>query len=173
VLTKDGTAYVTDRDFGNVYKVDIDAGPSLFVADPELEASGVGQNAIIALPDESALLIAIYLPSRLVRVDLKDASVLDVTIQGSFADATFLAGADGMVYADGSLYVAFTSELVKVSPVLADWSSVSAVEVTVPNGMTDVLTTPSGLYLLNGQAVRYALDQAPDPFVLARFVGDL
>ncbi len=172
-ITSDGIAYVTDRDFGNVYRVDIETGASLFVSDWELESSLVGQNAVVVLPDESALLIAIYLPSRLVRVDLGDGSVLDVDIDGSFADATFLAGADGMVYANGSLYVAFTSELVKVSPILGDWSLVEATEVDVTEGMTDVVTTPNGLYLLNGQAVRYALEQEPDPFKLVRFVGGL
>lgn len=172
-VAADGTVYVTDRDFGHVYTVDASTGPELLVADAELEASLIGQNAAVVLPDQSALMVAIYLPSRLVRVDLADGSVLDVDISGSFADAAFLAGADGMTYHDGSLYVAFTSELVRVDPVLGDWSSVTATEVDVPEGMTDVLSTPNGLYLLNGQAVRYALDQDPDPFALTRFVGAL
>lgn len=172
-LTSDGVAYVVDRDFGNVYKVDIDAGPSLFAADSVLEAAFVGQNAAVTLPDESAMIVAIYLPSRLARVDLSDGSVLDIEISGDFADAAFLSGADGMVYADGALYVTFASELVKVTPLLADWSSVEAVAVDVPEGMTDVVATPGGLYLLNGQSIRFALGDPPDPFALVRFVGDL
>lgn len=172
-VTSDGHAYVVDRDFGNVYEVDIDAGPSLFAADSILEASLIGQNAVVPLPDESALMVAIYLPSRLARVDLGSGAVLEVDISGDFADAAFLSGADGMTYADGALYVAFSSELVKVTPILADWSSVEAVAVDVPDGMTDVVATPAGLYLLNGQAIRYALGQTPDPFELVRFTGDL
>ncbi len=172
-LTADGSAYVVDRDFGNVYKVDVDNGPSLFASDDVLVAAFVGQNAAITLPDESAIVVAIYLPSRLARVDLQTGAVLDIDISGDFADAAFLAGADGMVYSNGDLYVTFSSELVKVSPVLADWSAVVAVAVDVPDGMTDVVSTPGGLYLLNGQAIRYALDQAPDPFALTRFTGNL
>lgn len=172
-LTADGAAYVVDRDFGNVYKVDIDTGASLFATDDILVAAAVGQNAAITLPDESAMIVAIYLPSRLARVDLNTGAVLDIDISGDFADAAFLSGADGMVYSGGDLYVAFSSELVKVSPVLADWSAVQAVAVDVPSGMTDVVSTPGGLYLLNGQSIRYALDQTPDPFALVRFTGNL
>ncbi len=172
-VAADGTVFVTDRDFGHVYGVDAAEGAWLFAASDDLESSFIGQNAAVVLPDQSALMVAVYLPSRLVRVDLADQSVLDVDISGSFADAAFLAGADGMTYHDGSLYVAFTSELVRVTPTLSDWSSVSAEEVDVPEGMTDVVSTPAGLYLLNGQAVRYALGSDPDPFALTRFVGDL
>ncbi len=170
-VASDGTAYVTDRDFGNVYAVHAEYGPSLFSADSDLEASIVGQNAAVVLPDQSALIVAIYLPSRLVRVDLASGTATDIAIEGSFADATFLAGADGMTYQDGALYVAFTSELVRVTPTLADWTSVVAEEVDVPSGMTDVVTTPNGLYLLNGQAVSYALGEEPEPFALTRFTG--
>ncbi|NUO53246.1 MAG: hypothetical protein HOV80_30735 [Polyangiaceae bacterium] len=171
-VAADGTAYVTDRDFGNVYAVHAEYGPSLFSSDSDLEASIVGQNAAVVLPDQSALIIAIYLPSRLVRVDLSDGTATDIAIEGSFADATFLAGADGMTYQDGALYVAFTSELVRVTPTLADWTSVVAEEVEIPSGMTDVVSTPNGLYLLNGQAVSYALGEEPEPFALTRFTGN-
>ena len=170
-VAADGTAYVTDRDFGNVYAVHAEYGTSLFASDSDLEASIVGQNAAVVLPDQTALIVAIYLPSRLVRVDLSNGAATDIAIEGSFADATFLAGADGMTYQDGALYVAFTSELVRVTPTLADWTSVVAEEVEVPSGMTDVVTTPNGLYLLNGQAVSYALGEEPEPFALTRFTG--
>jgi sugar lactone lactonase YvrE len=96
VLTKDGTGYVGDREAGNLYKVDLATGASLFAQSPELAASFVGQNALVVLPDESALLSVLYLPSGLVRVDLKDASVKPVEITGKFSDLTPLHGADGM-----------------------------------------------------------------------------
>jgi sugar lactone lactonase YvrE len=172
-LTKDGQGYVGDREQGNLYKVGLDEGVSLFASDPDLSASVVGQNALVVLPDESALLSLIYLPSRLVRVDLKDKSVQDVSISGTFYDLSPLAGADGMTYANGSVYVAFTSKLVRVTPTFADWSQANATAIDVPSGMTDVVSTPGGLYLLNGQSVRFALGSDPDPFALARFTGNL
>jgi sugar lactone lactonase YvrE len=173
-VTSDGTAYVTDRDFGNVYAIDAaDDEATVFASDDELTGGVVGQNAIVVLPDESALLVAVYLSPRIVRVDLQDASVVDTEIEGDFFDTTALAGADGMTFHDGSVYVVFSSELVRVDPLLADWSSVETSEVDLPSGLTDVVSTPNGLYLLNGQAIGFAFGGEPEPFALTRFVGDL
>ncbi len=171
-VTADGTAYVVDREHPNIYRVD-DDGVSLFASDSLLEGGLVGQNALVVLPDESALLSVVYLRPRLVRIDLRDASVREVDIDGSFFDATPLSGADGMVFYDDSVFVTFASELVRVRPTLGDWSTAVATEVTVPNGMTDAIVTPVGLYLVNGQAIRFALGTDPDPFALVRFRGSL
>lgn len=171
-VASDGTAYVTDRESPNVYRLTESTPPELFVTDDLLGAAVVGQNAAVVLPDQSALLVVLYLPSRLVRVDLGDRSVRDVQIEGGFSDLTpALSGADGMTLSDGSLLVAFTSEVVRLTPTLADWSAASASSVDVPAGMTDVIHTPGGDYLLNGQAVRFALGQDPEPFALVRFSG--
>ena len=43
----------------------------------------------------------------------------------------------------------------------------------MPNGQTDVISTPNGLYLLNGQSVTFALGDTPDPFHLVKFTGNL
>lgn len=172
-LMSSGRAFVADREHANIYEVDEVEGATLFVTHDDLGSRAIGQNALVVLPDESALLTAIYLPPAIVRVDLADRSVRTVDISGGFSDATFLAGADGMVYSDGSAYVVFASELVRVTPQLADWSAAEAREVDVPNGMTDAIVTPNGLYLVNGQAIRFALDTDPDPFALVRFVGGL
>jgi hypothetical protein len=84
-----------------------------------------------------------------------------------------LAGADGMTFADGSAYVSFSSKLIRVTPTLGDWSRATSTDINMPNGLTDVVSTPNGLYLLNGQSVRYALGTTPDPFTLVRFLGTL
>ncbi len=137
-----------------------------------LDSSIVGQNAIVVLPDQATLLSLVYLPSRLVRVNLDDRSVSEVSIDGDFFDGIpALSGADGMTYADGAMLVQFTSQLVRLTPVLADWSSATSVSVDVPAGMTDVVHTPGGDYLLNGQSVTFALGRTPDPFALVRFDG--
>lgn len=171
-VADDGSVYVTDRDFGNVYHLTVEDGPRRFAQSDELEAALIGQNAAVVTPDQSALLVILYLPSRMVRVDLATAEVTEVDIEGSFGDLTFLSGADGMTLHEGEVYVAFGSELVKLTPTRGDWTKMRAVEVTVPNGMTDVVSTPHGLYLLNGQAVRYALGHEPKPFELVLFDGD-
>jgi sugar lactone lactonase YvrE len=171
-VAPNGAVYVTDRELPNVYRVDADGGASLFASDPLLEPLLLGQNGIVVLPDASAVLTTTYLPPGLNRVSLPDGAVTAVDIDGDFFDATPGAGADGMALAGGDAYVAFSSELVRVSPTLGDWSSVTAAPAEVVDGTTDVIATPDGLYLLNGQATRFVLGQEPDaPFALVRFTG--
>jgi len=168
----DGSLYVCDREHPNIYRVDPAGALTTFVTSDRLSASGVGQNALVVLPDQSALLSLIYLPSRLVRVDLRSRAVADVNLRGTFFDGLpLLSGADGMTLSGTSLLVAFTSQVTRVSPTLADWSDATTATVDVPEGMTDIVHTPGGDYLLNGQAVRFAFDRATDPFRLVRFVG--
>lgn len=172
-VTADGTGYVCDREQGKVYRLRLGSAPTVFASDDLLSASFVGQNAIVVLPDESALLTVLYGPPSLARVDLRTGAVRRVTINGRFSDLTPLAGADGMTFANGSAYVAFSSKLIRVTPTLADWSRADSTNVDLPNGMTDVISTPDGLYLLNGQSVRFATGGATDPFALVRFTGTL
>ncbi|MCO4763499.1 MAG: SMP-30/gluconolactonase/LRE family protein [Myxococcales bacterium] len=168
-VSKAGTAYVVDREQPHVYKVDFESGATLFANDPALKGTLAGQNAVVILPDESYLLSVVYNPPTLVRVNLSDASVKKVALSGPFEDKkSLLAGADGMAYANGEAHVAFSGKLITVKPESADWAKATTTEVAVKEGMTDVIATPGGLYLLNGQAVRFALKQKPDPFALTR-----
>ncbi|MFO0613898.1 MAG: SMP-30/gluconolactonase/LRE family protein [Polyangiaceae bacterium] len=173
VVSKNGTAYVCDREAGRIYVMDEQTAPTVFVEDDALSASFVGQNAMVLLPDESAILSLLYLPSGLARVDLSNGVVTPVDVSGKFPDLTPLHGADGMTYANGSLYVAFTEELIRLDPVVADWTAAASQVVVVPNGQTDVISTPNGLDLLNGQSVTFALGDTPDPFHLVKFTGNL
>ena len=170
-VTKDGSGYVVDREQPNVYKIDAADKLELFATGPDLKGTLAGQNAAVMLPDESALLSVVYLTPKLVRVDLKTKAVKAVQIDGPFTDDSLLAGADGMAYAAGNVYVAFTSKLVRVVPKSADWAAATATAVDLTYGQTDVIATPAGLYLLNGQAVRFALQQPTDAFGLSKFTG--
>lgn len=172
-VAADGTAYVVDREQPNVYRLDLTHDATMFVSDPLLAAGVVGQNAVVVLPDQSALLSLVYLPSSLVRIGLADRSVRRVELTGPFRDPTLLAGADGMTLADGSAYVAFTSKVVRVRPASAAWAAATTTITDVPSGATDLVSTPGGLYLLNGQSVRFALMTMPDPFALVRFTEGL
>lgn len=177
-VAADGTIYVCDRQHPNVYRIDQSGVLSLFTSDPLLESSllGVnlklGQNALVVLPDQSALLDIVYLPSKLLHITLPAGVVTEVDIDGDFFDGTpALSGADGMAFSNGGVLVAFTSQLVRVEPVLADWSRATAISIDVPEGQTDIVHTPMGDYLLNGQAVSYAFDRESVPFALVRFEG--
>jgi sugar lactone lactonase YvrE len=170
--TSDGALYVADREHPNVYRI-VDGVVELFVTAPLLGSSAIGLNAITPTPDGSALLAIVYLPSLLARIDLSTREVSQVAITGGFRDALpALSGADGMAFdADGRLRVAFTSQLTTLEGVTAAWQSARASSVDVPSGMTDVVIARDAIYLLNGQAVRFALGDAPDPFALARLLA--
>ncbi len=165
----DGTIYVVDREHPNVYRIPPDGDPELFVTDDELSASAIGLNAVVSLPDESALLAVLYLPSRMVRIALPDGAVSEVDIDGDFLNATPpLSGADGMTWSGDDLLVQFTGELARVRPITADWSTAASVTIDVPAQQTDIVHTPHGDYMLNGQAREFAFDQDTEPFALVR-----
>ena len=169
IVASDGTTYVTDREHPNLYRIPAGAGPELLVTDDALAASVVGLNAIVLLPDESALLAAVYLPSRLVRVTLPDLQVRDVDIDGDFFNATPpLSGADGMaLLAADHLLVQFTGELAQLRSDDGGRSATSET-IDVPAIQTDVIHTPDGDYMLAGQAREFGLGLSTEPFALQR-----
>jgi len=169
-VLSDGTILVVDREHPNVYRIEPGGDPELLVTDDELSASGIGLNAVVALPDENALLAVLYLPSRLVRIALPDGAVTEVEVDGDFVNGTPpFSGADGMTWSGDDLLVQFTGELARVRPITADWSAASSTTVDVPPQQTDIIHTPRGDYMLNGQAREFAFDWDTEPFALVRF----
>lgn len=171
-VASDGTAYATDRENPNIYVVDDSFTAELFASDPALGSKMLGQNGIVVLPGDEALIAAIHAPPQLNRVSIPDGTVTPITINGDFTDVGLGVGADGMVYVDETLFVVFDGKLARVTPQADDWSEVESTTVEWDRGLTDVLASPAGLYLLNGQAIRFALGQEPlGPFELVRFTG--
>lgn len=173
----DGSVYVTDREQPNIYRVDPSSGEvTLFVSDRILEkpSLGIGQNGIVILPDGAGIMTTTYLLPALNHISMDEPpQVTRVEISGDFHDYTSLgAGADGMILHDGALYVAFSSELIRVDR-NDDWLSVTATSTNVRSGMTDVIAAEGDLYLLNGQAVSFIRGKDPGlPFSLLLFDGD-
>ena len=173
-VTEAGVVYVCDRENPRIYEIGLDGEIDTLVDDDILSAAVIGQNGLLTLPDQSGLLSLIYLPSRLVHVRLPDGALTEVDIDGDFFDGLPpLSGADGMAWDGDSVLVAFTSQLNRISPTLGDWSRAESETVDVPGGQTDVVITPGGAYLLNGQAVDFAFGRDTDPFELVLFLGDL
>lgn len=173
VVHSDGSAYVTDRDKGNIYKVSEDGPPELFANDFLLEGL-LGQNAAVIDEAQQLLFVIVYLPSRLVRVPLaREGRIREVNLNGDFNDPSpALSGADGMTMTpEGHLLVAFTSQVTRLVPSTADWMNADAttVDVAATAGNTDVIAAGDAVFLLNGQAVRFAVEAEPDPFTLTRF----
>ena len=77
-----------------------------------------------------------------------------------------------MTWSGDAALIAFTSQLNRITPTSDDWSTASSETVDVEVGITDVVHTPIGDYLLNGQAFTFAVQGDPDPTVLSRFVGE-
>ncbi|MCA9546310.1 MAG: SMP-30/gluconolactonase/LRE family protein [Myxococcales bacterium] len=175
-VADDGTVYVNDRQNPRLYRYEPARGRiSQLVEDDALAGAVVGQNALLVVPDQSALLSLVYLPSRLVHVSLPDAVVTEVEIQGDFSDLLPpLSGADGMALeANGGVLVAFTSQLNRLRFVNGYTRAIASTVDIEGGGLTDVVHTLGGNYLLNGQAVDFALGNDPDPSRLVRFDDDL
>jgi hypothetical protein len=97
-----------------------------------------------------------------------------VKLTGPFNDPSILAGADGITldFEGKNAYVAFTNRFIQVKPGSSAWATGSASAIDdVPEGLTDVIATPGGLYWLNGQSIAFALNTIPKPFALQRFTG--
>lgn len=167
----DGKVYVADRAHPNIYVIDPETEQiELFATDEALGGDVVGQNGLLVLPDQSGLLAIVYLTPKLVHVSLTDGSVKEVEIDGDFFDfVPPLSGADGITWDGGSALVMFSSKLNKITPTSADWSSASSESIDTEPGMTDVIHTPGGNYILNGQPVTFALENEPEPTRLVRF----
>jgi sugar lactone lactonase YvrE len=173
-VTNDGTVYVCDREAPTVYQLTVDQGPKVFASDPLLDGDVAGMNGMVTLPDQSALLTVVYRPARLVRVDLQTAAATEVKLTGPFNDPSILAGADGITldFEGKNAYVAFTNRFIQVKPGSSAWATGTASAIDdVPEGLTDVIATPGGLYWLNGQSIAFALNTIPKPFALQRFTG--
>lgn len=171
-IASDGTAYATDRENPNIYVVDDRFEAELLVSDELLGSPVLGQNGIVVLPGDEALLAAIHAPPSLNHVSISDGAITPVEISGDFTDTGLGVGADGMVWVNDALFVVFDGKLARVTPTTDDWSQAESTTVEWPRGLTDVLSTPAGLYLLNGQAIQFALGQRPlGPFELRRFDG--
>lgn len=173
-VAADGTVYVNDRQNPRLYRRAPGGPVRLLVEDERLAGGVVGQNALLVTPDQRALLSLIYLPSRLVRVGLPDLEVSEVDIDGDFFDGVPpLSGADGMCHSPDGIHVMFTSQLNHLVPTDASWRAATSTTVDVDGSQTDCVATPAGPYLLNGQAVPFALGQETEPSALLRFDGPL
>lgn len=170
-VARDSAVYVNDRYNPRLYMF-ADGQLELLVDDAALAGGAGGQSALLVTPDQRALLSLVYLPPRLVRIDLGDLSTRVVEIDGDFSDDTGAGhGADGMALdGEAGVLVMFTTQLKRLVPVTPTWREAIATSVDVGGSMTDVVATPAGPYLLNGQWVPFAAGDDPEPSRLRRFV---
>ncbi|MEM6954273.1 MAG: hypothetical protein AAF645_01255 [Myxococcota bacterium] len=166
----DGTAYVTDREAGTIYALREGEAGDVFATDRLLEGNLAGQNGIVVDAERDILLVVVYQPSRLVRVPLNVGRIREVNLLGDFSDVGPIGtGADGIdPLSDGSVVVVFTSKLMHITPTTDDWMNAELESMDVAPTMTDVIVANDQAYLLNGQALEFALGVDPVPFELVR-----
>ena len=174
-IDRQGRAYVTDRENPNIYRIDLDAGQMEVWATDKLLAPatlGIGMNGAAFTPDGSALLVTQYLPASILRISTSDPTdITEVSLDGdSFSGGIKLAnGADGIVFYDSDLYVAFGDNVMRLRPDDASWSSATVSAQKLGTGFTAVTVAEGDLYAIRGQAVAFQFGLKPAlPFDIVR-----
>jgi sugar lactone lactonase YvrE len=167
LLDGDG-AYASDRENSHIYWIDGQRHVSVWAHDSLLGGAIVSLNSMVFTADHSAMLTAVYLPPRLVRVSMANPrDVRDVELDGDmFMDGfNVLNGPDDLVLApDGSLVVAFGSSIKRVMPDSPAWSAGTVISRRSIGGVTALVRDGDAIYGVNGQSVRYLLGVGPAPF---------
>jgi sugar lactone lactonase YvrE len=174
-IDSSGTAYVTDVQSTEVYRVDVDGRASVLVRDGRFASSSFGMNGIVWHPG-GFLLAVRYDTGTLFRIGLGPhhaGQVDEVTLDQS------LVGGDGMLLrGDGGLDVMTNSlggagvdavHTLRSGPG-GRWSSAREVATTPwPDRSATTLTaTPRGVYAVAGRLDVLLAGQTSDTFVLRR-----
>jgi sugar lactone lactonase YvrE len=166
-----GVAFVTDRENGALYRVDVDAGAvTLWTDHAALAPDLIGSNGIAFTPDGAFLLVSKYLSPELVRIrvaDPTDAAV--VSLRGDDFASGGLNGADDLVLVDGTAWVTLVDRVAEVVPDDETWASASVTTTPLDEGgVTGLVVAEGDLYGANGQAVEFTLGLPTAPFWLRR-----
>lgn len=172
----DGAIYVTDREQPHVYRVEAKPDGEATVAvwaEHALLAPpriGIGQNGIAFTPNGEALLTTQYLPPRLWRIAVDDPrDVREVDLDGRHPLSELLAGADGVVFLDDALYVAFGGSLLRAKATDDDWLAGAYTLLDVDYAIAGVTVAEGSLYVLKSDVAKFLLGGSPDlPFELLR-----
>lgn len=172
----DGAIYVTDREQPHVYRVDAtadgEATLSVWAKDDLLAPPrvGIGQNGISFTPDKTALLTTQYLPPALWRIATDDPTdVREVDMDGRHPLSELLAGADGIVFLDDALYVAFGGSLLRARSTDGAWYAAEYDLLDVDYKIAGVTAAEGSLYVLKSDVAKFLLGGTPDlPFELLR-----
>lgn len=174
VVDTAGNILVTDRELPNVYKVEPGANGaarvSLWATSPLLEKAtlGIGQNGIAFTADGRAVLVTMYLPGKLRRIDVATRAVTDVALSGDHPLPQFLAGADGMVRLGDAMYVTFGSSLLRLRS-SDGWRTARMDRFELGFKLAAVTIARGQLYVLRSNIPQFVLPGSPGPFELVRF----
>jgi len=168
VLDSAGVAYVTDPANPFLYRLDPATGTGKILAtDPLFEdvtGAGLGLNGIALSPDESALIIAKFVPASLLRVSLPDAdSIEPIVLTGDT-----LPSPDGLAVLNGDLYAVAGDSVSRVRP-NTNFTSGEVVTLAQKSGLSTATVANSELYVIKSEVLNFVLKRPLDtPFGIFR-----
>ncbi|GAA4465828.1 SMP-30/gluconolactonase/LRE family protein [Nibrella saemangeumensis] len=158
-----GNAYVTDSFSPVVYKVTSAGQPSILATDPRFGGAGFNLNGIVYHPN-GYLIVAKSSEGKLFKIDLMNGNAIS-EVTGFPA----LTGADGMVWANGDLYVVNGRTRVTQLRSSDNWSTATVIK-TDQTGYADATTNTAvngQVYTLNARISEVgAAAQANNPNLL-------
>lgn len=176
IVADDGTAYICDREAGNIYTADAQTqSASIFTSHILLDPGTIGGNGIALTADERYLLVIKFLPFKLIRIDMSDPRLVSEVALPNLDDNLPESGGDAIVHLEGLAYIVTNSQVYRATPDDGDWSSAS-LEVHVPMlegkpvvGFSGLTVAEGALYASKSDVILFALDLPPQlPFRLHR-----
>ncbi len=156
-----GHVYVTDRENPHIYRVDPETSVvTLWASDPALGADAtIGMNGIALTEDGATLLVSLYMPATIVRVDVADPTqVSPVALTGDdFLGTELITGADGVRMDGDTLLVTLSDRLARLSPADATWSSATVATQPILGGTSAVILAEGHIYGVKSEIVAFVL----------------
>ncbi len=168
VVAEDGTAYICDREFGNIYVADAEAETVEVLTSHEvLDPGTIGGNGIALTSDGQFLLVVKFLPVALARISLADVTDVQLVELPELAQTSPDGGGDALVLLDDVGYIVTNGHAMRLTPEDDTWTT-AHVEFQRPRADGALLTGMSGLTVAEGQlyasksdVIRFALSLPP------------
>jgi sugar lactone lactonase YvrE len=172
-LGPDGRAYASDPPLGVVHRLELGGTAEIWATSPSFtpDVPGLGLNGLAVTPDESALIVAKFLPPTLFRISLEDpTAITKITLTGDlFEGGTAISGADGIVFVGDALFVVFDDVVKRVD--LDAGATMGVVSTIDPpsDGLSTATVAEGELYVVKSEVTAFVLGQRPElPFQILR-----
>ena len=174
-LDAEGRAYVSDPGLSVVHRLALPDAGEIWAEHPDFaqELPGLGLNGLAVTPDQTYLVLAKFITTRLFRIALDDpGDVVDIELSGDeFSGEAAISGADGIIFVGDDLYVVF-AESVKRVELADDWSTGVVTHVEVPgagNGLSTATAADGSAFVVKSEITAWVIRADPElPFQIIR-----
>ncbi len=159
-VLEDGRAFATDSSLGNLYTAAVGGSASIHASDPML-GGGLGANGVVPTPDQSQLVVGLYLARQLVLIGTDEPGApVPIALEG---DA--LLTPDGLEWLGSSLYSVSDAA---VQAIALDGTSGSVTTLDdVPSGLSTATAAEGRLFVIKSEVTNHVLGQELDlPFAI-------